>query len=123
MGIERIVALLEGSEFAASQDHLPHVYLIAMGDAAEMRSLVFAEELRTQLPNLRLITNCGGGNFKKQFKKADRSGAQWAIILAEDEVNQGTVGIKFLREHKDQLQLPQSAVVEFLREQMTKSHH
>ncbi len=118
MGIERIVALLEDTEFAKSSEQIPHVYLIAMGEAAELRGLVFAEELRTQVPNLRLSMNCGGGNFKKQFKKADRSGAQWAIILADDEVQQGTAGIKFLREHKDQLQLEQSAVAEFLREQL-----
>ncbi len=118
MGIERIVALLEDSEFAKASEQSPHVYLIAMGEAAELRGMVFAEELRTQLPNLRLSMNCGGGNFKKQFKKADRSGAQWAIVLADDEVAQGTAGIKFLREHTDQLQLEQSAVADFLREQL-----
>ncbi|MEE4243862.1 MAG: histidine--tRNA ligase [Kangiellaceae bacterium] len=102
MGIERIIALAELTGFFDDIESTPHAYLIAMGDAAELSAMILAEKLRTQLPELRLMVNCGGGNFKKQFKKADKSGATIALIIGDDEVEQQQAGIKFLRERKEQ---------------------
>ncbi|WP_438970344.1 His/Gly/Thr/Pro-type tRNA ligase C-terminal domain-containing protein, partial [Methylophaga sp.] len=55
---------------------------------------ILAESLRDQIPALKLITHCGGGSFKSQFKRADRSGARWTLILGEEEVNNESIGVK-----------------------------
>jgi histidyl-tRNA synthetase len=54
------------------------------------------------MPELRLQCHCGGGSFKSQFKKADRSGARVALVLGDDELDQGTIGIKPLRDNGEQ---------------------
>jgi len=93
IGLERLIALLEQMDALPS---LPQIdaYLVAVGDLAGSESLLFAEQLRNEIPTLKLITHCGGGSFKSQFKKADRSGARWTLILGDDEVSQRRVGIK-----------------------------
>ena len=78
-----------------------------------------AEKLRDQLPGIRLITHCGGGNFKKQFKKADRSGAQIALILGKDELEKQTVGIKSLRTESEQQEVSWLELVEKIRDQIS----
>lgn len=93
IGIERLIALLEAT------DALPEIpqtdaYLVAVGDTAAMQSPILAEQLRDQLPGFKLISHCGGGSFKSQFKRADRSGARWTLILGEEETNNKTVGVK-----------------------------
>ncbi|PCJ31922.1 MAG: histidine--tRNA ligase [Gammaproteobacteria bacterium] len=93
IGIERLISLLEAN------DALPEIpsidaYLVAVGDAAAKQSLILAEQLRDQLPQLKLITHCGGGSFKNQFKRADRSKARWTLILGDDEISQRVVGVK-----------------------------
>ena len=62
-----------------------------------------SEELRTKCPQLRLQSHCGGGSFKSQLKKADRSGADIALIVGEDEASAGTLSIKYLRQSKEQV--------------------
>ena len=66
------------------------------------QALVLADQLRSQCPNIRIESHCGGGSFKSQIKKADKSGAAVALILGEDEMASATVGVKFLREDKPQ---------------------
>ncbi|WP_297813848.1 histidine--tRNA ligase [uncultured Methylophaga sp.] len=93
IGIERLIALLEAT------DALPEIpqtdaYLVAVGDTAATQSPILAEQLRDQLPGFKLISHCGGGSFKSQFKRADRSGARWTLILGEEETNNKTVGVK-----------------------------
>ncbi len=102
MGLERIIGLLEGNDFPF-QEQAPDIYLISSGHEAEKRSLSLAEQLRDSLPELNLLTHCGGGSFKSQFKKADRSGARLALILGDDELAAGTISIKFLREKTEQI--------------------
>jgi histidyl-tRNA synthetase len=99
MGLERVVLLME-SVFVP--DHQPHIYMILVGDAAVESGVILAEQLRSAMPELRLIVNSGGGSFKSQFKRADKSGARLALILAEDEVAQGNVSLKYLRDERDQ---------------------
>jgi len=101
MGMERLLSLLETSDTLPKR--LPiDAYLILVGDAAAQAGMILAEKLRDALPNLRLQTHCGGGSFKSQFKKADKSGADYALILGEDEVQNKVIGIKFLRKDAEQ---------------------
>jgi histidyl-tRNA synthetase len=93
IGIERLVALLEAMDALPEIDSVD-AYLVAVGDAAAQHSLLLAEQLRDAIPNFKLITHCGGGSFKNQFKRADRSGARWTLILGDDEVNNRVVGVK-----------------------------
>ena len=93
MGVERILALLES--IGMEQRQTPHVYLVSQVDEAEMLRL--AESLRNDLPRLSLAVSLGGGSFKAQFKRADRSGAPFAVVLGPDELAAGTVQVKNLR--------------------------
>ncbi|HYQ38431.1 MAG TPA: histidine--tRNA ligase [Pseudomonas sp.] len=98
MGVERLVLLIETldkvpAELARQVD----VYLAAFGEAAELAALKLSEQLRDAVPGLRLAVNAGGGSFKSQLKKADKSGALFALVLGEDELNQQVVGVKPLR--------------------------
>ena len=101
LGLERIIALLE-NQGARVPDASPHLYLVTVGEQAQRQGLLLSEQLRDALPNLRIVTHCGGGSFKSQFKKADRSGARYALVLGEDEVQRREIGIKHLRERKEQ---------------------
>mgnify|MGYP001813907828 CR=1 FL=1 len=101
MGIERLIALLE-SQHVSLPDKAPHVYIVAVGEQAQRHGLLLSEQLRDSVPALRIMTHCGGGSFKSQFKKADRSGAHFALVLGDEELEQGRAGLKALREQKDQ---------------------
>ena len=101
MGIERLIALLE-SQHVSLPDKAPHVYIVAVGEQAQRHGLLLSEQLRDRVPTLRIMTHCGGGSFKSQFKKADRSGAHFALVLGDEELEQGRAGLKALREQKDQ---------------------
>jgi histidyl-tRNA synthetase len=110
LGLERIVALLE-SQGVTLPDAAPHLYLVMVGEQAQREGFLLSERLRDALPNLRLLSHCGGGSFKSQFKKADRSGAHFALVLGEDEVRRREVGIKPLRERKEQETVSYDALV------------
>ena len=115
MGIERLLALLETSgnvPLARSVD----VYMIRVGETAEREGLRFAETIRNEVPGLKLQVNCGGGSFKSQFKKADKSGAEYAIILGDDEVSRGEVSVKSLRSEQGQQTLSREQTIAFLQE-------
>ncbi len=96
MGQERILMLLEKQGLAAPRDR-PHAYLVLVGQKTELAGFELAERLRDAWPQLKLQLNLGGGSFKTQFKRADKSGAQVAIVLGDDEVARGIVGLKDLR--------------------------
>ncbi|MFC1602737.1 histidine--tRNA ligase [Pseudomonadota bacterium] len=113
MGVERLVALLE--EAGVEPDEQVDAYLVLMGDEPQSRGLLLAEQLRDQLPKLRLLTHCGGGGFKSQFKKADRSGARYALVLGEDELAKGVVSIKDLREQTEQQEIALDQLAEFFK--------
>jgi len=115
MGLERLVAMLTAVK-QPGLDLAPHAYLIAAGDVAQSAALALAEKLRDQLPALRLRMNCGGGSFKSQFRRADHSGAQFALILGENEVNAGALAIKPLRESQsEQVTLSRDHAIDWLR--------
>jgi histidyl-tRNA synthetase len=114
MGVERLIELMDQGDDAA-HEAAPHVYLIQVGEAAETAGGSLAERLRDELPLLRLMTNCGGGSFKSQFKRADRSGAALALILGEDEARVGEIAVKPLRGDGEQSVLQQSDLPGYLR--------
>ncbi|MBK1730216.1 histidine--tRNA ligase [Thiococcus pfennigii] len=100
MGVERLIGLIEQADSAPAQSL--DAYLVAVGEAAQARALQIAEDLRDACPGLRLMCHCGGGSFKSQFKKADRSGARYALVLGEAELAAGVVGVKPLRAEAEQ---------------------
>jgi histidyl-tRNA synthetase len=103
MGIERLLLLIETLErVPAELARQVDIYLVSLGDAAEQAAVQLAEQLRDALPGMRLVVHCGGGSFKSQFKKADKSGALYALILGEDEAAARQVGLKPLRDHGEQ---------------------
>jgi len=93
IGLERLIALLDATGALPDVTDID-AYIVAVGEQAEKQALLLAEQLRDAIPNLRLITHCGGGSFKNQFKRADRSGARWTLILGDDEISQQVVGVK-----------------------------
>ena len=96
MGQERIVMLLEKLGLSGAAER-PQLYMVVAGQGAGLAALKVAERLRDAWPQLRLQYNLSGGNFKTQFKRADKSGAHYALVLGEDEVARGVVAIKDLR--------------------------
>ncbi len=105
LGEERIVELMR-LQGRAGNEAAPDVYLALAGPAAETAGLRLAEALRDAVPGLRIETNCGGGSFKSQLKRADRSGASHAVILGDDEIAQQLATVKPLREEAGQRQVP-----------------
>ena len=96
LGIERLIALIALQQ-AAVPGNAPQVYFCRFGAGAEAAAAKLAEQLRDQSPRLRLTLNAGGGGLKSQLKRADNSGARYALILGDDEAAQGVVQVKSLR--------------------------
>ena len=115
MGIERLLALIETSA-NIPVTRTVDVYMIRVGETAEREGLRFAEVIRNEAPGLKLQVNCGGGSFKSQFKKADKSGAEYAVILGDDEVSRGEVSIKSLRDQQEQQTLSRQQMCAFLQD-------
>ncbi len=113
LGMERILSLLESQQ----QQQPPgiDVYLVMLGGASELKGLQLAEEIRTQLPDVKMVAHCGGGSLKSQMKKADKSGATIALILAEDELKNAQVTVKYLREKKEQASVSFDGLAEFIK--------
>jgi histidyl-tRNA synthetase len=97
MGIERLVLLLQTLGILTEPTDTADVYMVAQGVDAELKSIEIAEQLRISAPNLRVVSHCGGGNFKKQMKRADKLGARVALIMGEDELNNQHVTVKNLQ--------------------------
>ena len=103
MGVERMILLLqEMQQEPAGLGQQADVYLAHMGDAATVRTMQLAEQLRTDISGLRLLWHCGGGSLKNQMKKADRCGAKLVLIMGEDELAQGQIQIKPLHGQGEQ---------------------
>jgi len=113
MGVERLVGLYEACGGAAG-DASPDVYIAAVGDAAFATGMTAAENLRDRIPGVRVELNLGGGSFKAQLKRADRSGAPYALILGEEEVRRNEAGLKPLRSDDAQTSVPLDELAETL---------
>ena len=102
MGLERFVALYEAcGGVAPARD--ADVYLVAVGDAAQQQAFAIAEELRDTIAGIRVDLNLGGGSFKSQLKRADKSNAAYALILGEQEIAESRIGLKPMRSTEDQI--------------------
>lgn len=109
MGLERLILLLETLELVPEHvNNQADVYVTAMGDQAVAPAMALAETLRNELPGRIVVSHCGGGSFKSQMKKADRSGARFAVILGENEIAQATAGLKPLRDDQPQQEVAQA---------------
>ncbi|MHA7879081.1 MAG: histidine--tRNA ligase [Saccharospirillum sp.] len=103
LGVERLILMLETLDKVPSSVHdTVDAYMILAGDAAQRFGFGLAERLRSELPGLRLITHCGGGSFKSQMKKADKSGARYALIIGDEEAVAEQVTLKDLRDAQQQ---------------------
>ena len=115
MGLERLILLLETLELVPDYvNNHADVYVTAMGDKVIAPAMAIAEELRSALPGRVVVTHCGGGSFKSQMKKADRSGARYAVILGENELASGNVGLKPLRDDEPQQDIARSELAQAL---------
>lgn len=115
VGIERLVLLLEQSLTLHALQQPLHAYVILVGEQALLQGMIIAEKLRSQIPQLNLLCNGDGGSFKTQFKKADKSGAQVALILGDSEVERGTIAIKPLRLEEMQQEVDFEKCVNYLK--------
>ncbi len=116
MGIERLVLLLqELNALPPEADKSIDVYVVAMGDV-QAQAFALAERVRSSIPGIRVMNHCGGGNFKKQMKKADASGASTAIILGESEVANGQATLKYLRDDRAQQTLTVEQLLDALQD-------
>ena len=114
LGIERLLALRQAAGVDIPQGQ-PDIYLLLQGESSSRAGLRFAERLRNENPGLSILSNCGGGSFKSQMKKADKSGAAIALILGETEMAEDTVTVKFLREQKQQQTVSQGDISKYLK--------
>ena len=104
MGLERILTLMEFDDTEAVAG-APRFYQVMVGEDAVKSGFMLAERLRDEIPTLPLMLHCAGGSFRNQFKKADKSGAEYALILGADEVASNTVLIKPLRTDGEQYEV------------------
>jgi histidyl-tRNA synthetase len=109
MGVERLVALLVAAGGTPAAAHTD-VYVVVNGARATAEALSIVERLRTERPRLRFELNLGGGNFKAQFRRADKSGAPLALIIGDDELGRGVLAVKPLRVESGQSECPIDAL-------------
>ena len=114
IGLERFMLVAEAVGQQQSRGPVD-VYFCSMGENARRRSFQIAEKLRTDIRGLRLMMNCGDGAFKKQFKKADKSGAKYALVLGDDELSKGIVAVKDLRNDGNQQEIALDDLAGFLK--------
>lgn len=112
IGLERLTLLMVEAGRAVAGDTAPALYVLAVGEAAQQRAFGLVERIRDLMPGLAVQLGAGGGSFKAQMKRADRSGATLALMLGEDELAAGAVSLKWLRAvpaaGDNQLRLPEN---------------
>jgi histidyl-tRNA synthetase len=115
IGLERLISLLTDLQALPKLSLVPDVYMVMVGEGTTQAGMLLAEQLRDSLPDLHLVVNCGGGSFKSQFKRADKSGARLALVLGKEELLAQKIAIKYLREDKPQEVIPISDLVQFFK--------
>jgi histidyl-tRNA synthetase len=113
IGLERIILLLE--DMGVILQNEPNIYVVNLGEAAEQYALKLSETLRSH--GLKVVLNSGGSSFKSQMKRADKSGAGFAVILGDDEMKEGVAQVKSLRAENVQSKIPLAELAEFLLKQ------
>ena len=114
MGVERLILLLQAAGVSVQDASRAQVYVVCAGKAAETAAFAALAVLRDALPGLGIVQHVGGGSFRSQMKKADRSGADCALIWGDEEVASGTVTLKPLRGDGEQQRLSVAQVIAHL---------
>jgi histidyl-tRNA synthetase len=114
LGVERVVELMRADGWS-EPPRAPDVYVIGVGDATRRRSFAIAERLRNSLPRLQVLLGQPPGSLKTQLRRADKSGARYALIIGEDELASDKVSLKALRVEAPQQTLGFDETVEALR--------
>ena len=112
IGIERLIELIDHKKI--KDNSIPHIYLLISGSKSKKYGLLLAEKIRKQVQYIKILTNCGDGSLKSQFKKADKSGAKIALILGDDELEKEQLTVKYLREEKPQITIKWNEISNFL---------
>lgn len=106
VGVERVLLLHEELSQGAGLDSAADVYCCVLEERLQSEVFVIAQKLRDALPGLRIRTHAGGGKLKSQMRRADASGARIALLVGEDEIANGVVSLKYLRERRQQQSIP-----------------
>lgn len=119
MGVERLILMLETLELIPQAVlNTLDVYVCALGEGADQAALLLSDQIRNEHDWLRIQTHCGGGSFKSQMKKADKSGARFAILLGESEIAEQQATVKDLSGELDQQTMPQADVAGWIAQQI-----
>ena len=110
IGMERLTELVEVSVEKAENSQ-PKIYIVAVGEGAEIHASIMAETIRDENQNYAVEVNMDGGSFKQQFRRADKSGAELAIIVGEQEIEQGTISLKPLKSDGEQKTVKQEELI------------
>ena len=117
MGLERLVLLVQEVNKSIPVKSAVDIYVVYQGEGTILAAFQLAEKLRSELPHLSTMLHCSGGNFKKQFKRADKSGATLALVLGESEVQNNQVVVKHLLGAAEQQTIDVSNLIEHVKAQ------
>ena len=115
MGLERLVLLVQEVNKEIALPQAVDLYLVYAGEGTTLNAFQIAEQIRTELPQVRVMTHCSGGKFQKQFKRADKIEAKYALVIGESEVQAKTVVVKDLRNGAEQITLSQVDLIATLK--------
>ena len=115
MGLERLVLLVQEVNKEITLPQAVDLYLVYAGEGTTLNAFQIAEQIRTELPQVRVMTHCSGGKFQKQFKRADKIEAKYALVIGESEVQAKTVVVKDLRNGAEQITLSQVDLIATLK--------
>ena len=117
MGLERLVLLVQEVNKSIPVKSAVDIYVVYQGEGTTLAAFQLAEKLRSELPHLSTMLHCSGGNFKKQFKRADKSGATLALVLGESEVQNNQVVVKHLLDAAEQQTIDVANLIEHVKAQ------
>ena len=117
MGLERLVLLVQEVNKSIPVKSAVDIYVVYQGEGTTLAAFQLAEKLRSELPHLSTMLHCSGGNFKKQFKRADKSGATLALVLGESEVQNNQVVVKHLLGAAEQQTIDVDNLIEHVKAQ------
>lgn len=117
MGLERLVLLVQEVNKSIPVKSAVDIYVVYQGEGTTLAAFQLAEKLRSELPHLSTMLHCSGGNFKKQFKRADKSGATLALVLGESEVQNNQVVVKHLLGAAEQQTIDVANLIEHVKAQ------
>ena len=117
MGLERLVLLVQEVNKSIPVKSAVDIYVVYQGEGTTLAAFQLAEKLRSELPHLSTMLHCSGGNFKKQFKRADKSGATLALVLGESEVQNNQVVVKHLLGAAEQQTIDVDNLIEHIKAQ------